>query len=249
MNRAAVTPALALHRELNPRLHFRPFASRPRLEEALCTHICQRLQQGIEQRGEAVLVVSGGRTPEALFRALAQRPLEWQRVLITLADERWVAPDHADANERCVREHLLQHRAAEARFVSLLNGAPTPHEGQGEIEVRLQALPEQIDMTILGMGEDGHTASFFPGAEELAQALAPESPAACAAVTPPQAPWPRLTLTLPRLLASREVVVHLYGEAKLPVLQAALAEGEMTAMPIRALLRQDQVPVSLYWAP
>ena len=241
--------ALALHRELNPGLQFKSFEHRQQLEAALCGHICERLQQGIEQRGQALLVVSGGRTPAALFQRLSEQPLEWNRVLITLADERWVPPEHPDANERTVREHLLQKRAADARFVSLLSPAVTPEEGQAEIEQRLRQLPELIDLAILGMGEDGHTASFFPQAPELSQALTPEPPASCAAVTPPVAPWSRLTLTLPRLLASRELVVHLCGEAKLPVLQAALDEGEVEAMPIRTLLRQAQTPVNIYWAP
>jgi len=242
-------PPLDLSPELNPALKFRSFDHRQSLESGLCTHICDRLRRGIEQRGEAVLVVSGGRTPVALFQSLSQQPLDWSRVQITLADERWVPADHADANERMVRQHLLQNRAAAARFVSLLNSAVTPHEGQVDVEQRLQVLPELIDLGILGMGEDGHTASFFPHAEELAQALAPEPPAWCAAVTPPQAPWPRMTLTLPRLLASRELVLHLYGEFKLPVLQAALSEGTLEAMPVRALLRQSKTPVSIWWAP
>ena len=240
---------LNLHPELNPATRFIAFDDRRELEARLCQRIVERLAQGIAEKGAAALVVSGGRTPGALFQALSEQPLEWSKVAVTLADERWVDGQHDDSNERSVRTHLLKNRAADARFLPLFNGADSPEAGQASVEEQLSALPEKIDVVILGMGEDGHTASFFPAAAELDHALNPEPYAACAAINPPVAPFPRMTLTLPRLLASAEIYVHLCGDYKLPVLQNALSEGDVKAMPIRSVLRQGDTPVSVYWAP
>lgn len=240
---------LNLHPELNQALDLQCFDNRSSLEQDLCERICKRLQSGIDTRGEAVLVVSGGRTPAALFQKLSEQPLDWSRVLVTLADERWVDNQHDDSNERSVRTHLLQNHAAQAKFLPLVNAAATPHEGQPETELLLSVLPETLDVVLLGMGEDGHTASFFPNAPELAQALDPQPRTDCAAVTPPVAPWKRMTLTLPRLLACHEIIVHLCGDSKLPVLQQALAEGAIEEMPIRSVLRQKGTTVAIYWAP
>ncbi|GGB94141.1 6-phosphogluconolactonase [Marinobacterium zhoushanense] len=240
---------LELYPGLNQPLEFKQFAEREELERDLCARICKLLQAGIENRGEAALVVSGGRTPAGLFQRLSEQPLEWSKVLVTLADERWVDHQHQDSNERSVRSHLLQNCAAAARFLPLVNAETTPHDGQSETELLLSMLPERVDAVILGMGEDGHTASFFPAAPELAQALDPQPASDCVAVTPPEAPWKRMTLTLPRLLASGEIIVHLCGEAKLPVLQQALEDGAIEEMPIRSVLRQKSTPVVIYWAP
>ncbi len=240
---------LNLHPTLNPCVSLEAFADRSALEQSLCERITAQLSSAIAEKGAAALVVSGGRTPAPLFQRLSQQSLDWSKVTVTLADERWVDNLHQDSNERSVRENLLQNRAEAARFLPLYNGEATPVAGQEKLESTLAALPERIDAVILGMGEDGHTASFFPGAEELDQALAPNPYAACAAVTPPAAPWPRITLTLPRLLASAQIYVHLCGEPKLPVLQEALEEGDIEAMPIRSVLRQSATPVAVYWAP
>lgn len=225
------------------------FASREALEQALAARIVALLRQGIAARGQGALVVSGGRTPAGLFQRLANADLDWSRVLITLADERWVPADHVDSNARSVRSHLLQNRAAAARFIPHFNGATTPAAGAAALQSELQALPEQVDAVILGMGEDGHTASFFPNAAELAAAIDPETLVSCMAVTPPAAPHLRMTLTLPRLLASQQIFLHLCGDSKLPVLEQALAEGPVTEMPVRSVLHQQRTPVDIYWAP
>lgn len=225
------------------------FETRDLLEGALTDRIVALLESGIKERGMASLVVSGGRTPAGLFQRLSHQDLDWSKVIVTLADERWVPADHADSNARSVETHLLQYHAAKAKFIPHVTAAPTPHEGQAELEVTLKQLPEQIDAVILGMGEDGHTASFFPNAPELAAAIDPEGTVACMAVTPPVAPHPRMTLTLPRLLASKQIFLHLCGEGKTPVLDAAIGEGALEEMPVRTVLKQSKTPVDIYWAP
>lgn len=225
------------------------FETRSELESALTDRIVALLEAGIKERGFGCLVVSGGRTPAGLFQRLSHQSLDWSKVIVTLADERWVPADHNDSNARSVETHLLQYNAAKAKFIPHVTAAATPQQGQTELEATLKQLPEQIDAVILGMGEDGHTASFFPNAPELAAAIDPKGSAACMAVTPPVAPHPRMTLTLPRLLASKQIFLHLCGEGKTPVLEAAMGEGAAEEMPVRTVLRQEQTPVDIFWAP
>lgn len=212
-----------------------------------------RLRDAVSERGAASLVVSGGRTPAPMFRALRAYALPWDRVIITLADERWVPADADDSNECMVRAELLHGPAAAARFVGLVNAAPTPEAGHRATEAALRAIPRPFDVIMLGMGNDGHTASLFPDAPELAGALAPhqagDRPWLCAPVHPASVPQARMTLTLAALLDSRDIFLHLVGADKRAVYQQALAGTDVAAMPVRAVLGQDRVPVTLFWAP
>ena len=225
------------------------FQDRAALDSRLCSEIAARLRAALASRDQASLVVSGGRTPIGLFEALSREALDWSRVIVTLADERWVAPESDASNERLVRAHLLQNNASAARFIALKTPAADAGAGETACRQRLSELPPRLDVVILGMGEDGHSASFFPGAEALGRALDPQSTLDCVALTPPSAPHPRMTLTLARLLRSEQIYLHLCGEAKLPVLERALQPGAVEALPVRALLRQRQAPLAIYWAP
>ncbi|WP_205438326.1 6-phosphogluconolactonase [Edwardsiella tarda] len=217
------------------------------LNEQLADDIAACLRQGIAARGQASLVVSGGRTPLGLFACLSQQALDWSRVTITLADERWVAPQDEASNERLVREHLLQGAASAARFIGLKNDAATPFVGAAASEAALAALPRPFDVVILGMGDDGHTASLFPGAENLFPALAMDSGRVCMGMTPLTAPLDRITLTLPALLDSRQIYLHLVGDTKRQVYLQAVGGVEVNEMPIRAVLQQSRTPVDVYW--
>lgn len=224
------------------------FDSRDALTDALAGEILSRLKADIETKGEAGLAVSGGRTPVALFQALSQADLDWSKVIVTLVDERWVSPDHDDSNEKLVRTHLLQNKAAVARFIPHKTAAESPFEAESELNKALAALPDRLTVSILGMGEDGHAASFFPGADTLAKALDAGLHSDCCAVVPKTAPHPRMTLTLQRILRSDWIVLHLTGAGKKPVLEAALGDGPVTELPVRSVLKQNQTPVSVYWA-
>jgi len=155
---------------------------------ALAGQVADLLRAGIRERGRASLVVSGGSTPIPVFAALSELTLAWEQVTITLADERWLDPASADSNEHLVRQHLLQNQAAAARFVGLKNGAATAAQGEKECGARLALLPRPFDVLILGMGNDGHTASLFPEAARLKSALSLDSGQLCMAITPPAAP-------------------------------------------------------------
>ena len=154
---------------------------------------------------------------------------------------------HVDSNARLVRENLLQNRASEAHFVSLKSDHDNPFEAIDTIDHRLQGLAMPFDVVVLGMGGDGHTASFFPDAETLDEALNPTNGERCAAVHPPLASYDRITLTLPALLNSKEVVVHIAGQEKWQVLHRAIEAESAQTLPIKAVLDQQQTPVTVYY--
>lgn len=240
---------LALPTRHGQRYPRRVFATPHDLADALAEGIATRLRDALVSRGGASLVVSGGRTPEALFTRLAAMPLDWSAVTVTLADERWVPPTDTASNEALVRRSLLTGPAAQARFVGLYTGHASPEAGEDACNTRVGALSRPFDVVLLGMGEDGHTASLFPGSCGLAAALSPSPCQAVQAVRAPGLGHPRMTLTLPTLLDSRSVLLVITGAGKLRTLDQAEAGGPVEVMPVRALLRQDRVLVDINWAP
>ena len=213
------------------------------LTEDLADRLKQILCNAIAQRGHAYLVVSGGKTPVDLFKVLAKTELPWDKVTITLADERCVPLGDANRNERLVRNHLLQHQAAQAHFLSVYQ-EDQPIE---DIESRIAALPT-FDAVVLGMGEDGHTASLFPCSDELTMGLDNEA-AAVLLVSPKTAPCQRVSLTKRRLLNSRVIFFHLLGQKKLAVLHQAMAEHNPMVMPVSAFLNNLDANVQVMYAP
>lgn len=219
------------------------------LARALAGDIAAQLTAAIAKRGLASLVVSGGRSPVKLFECLRAQALDWSRVCVALADERWVDPGDAQSNERLVREVLLQDRAAAARFSGLKNAAPAPDLGAVSAWETFARVPRPFDRTVLGMGDDGHTASLFPGSPNLRSALYPGAAAGCVGMWAPTPPQPRLSLNLSALLDSRRVVILIAGEAKWRTYLKACEDGPVEEMPVRAMLRQQRTPVEMFWAP
>ena len=220
---------------------------RDALARALAESVAGDLAAAVAARGAASLVVSGGSTPRPLFAVLSGLALPWEKVTITLADERWVPVDDDASNEALVRRRLLVGAAAGARFVGLKNEAATPEAGRDACGAALAAVPRPFDVVVLGMGGDGHTASLFPGAAQLAEGLATE--ALCLPMRPPAAPHPRMSLSLRALLDSRRLVVHVTGDDKWQVYRAALADGPVEDLPIRAVLRGGHPDLGVWWAP
>ena len=217
---------------------------RKRLATQLAEAVAAALRADLASHERALLVVSGGATPVPFFQALASCDLPWERVQVTLADERWVAADAADSNARLVREHLLQGPAAAATFLPLTTADPTPEQGAAAVAERLEPLAWPASAVILGMGGDGHTASLFPDSRELALALTTE--AAAVAVRTPSQPQPRITLSADRLHQARRHFLHITGGDKRAVLAQALAGDDVRELPIRAFLA---CPLATYWAP
>ncbi|QIB34119.1 6-phosphogluconolactonase [Ancylobacter pratisalsi] len=215
---------------------------------ALADYVAAALAARLERDGMASLAVSGGRTPTRFFEALSTRDLPWQKIAITLVDERWVRESSDRSNARLVRQHLLQGKAAAAKFVPLANDAPTPEAGLFAVNEALEDLAWPLACAVLGMGDDGHTASFFPGGDHLEEAIDPDASLGLIPMRAPDAGEPRITLTLPVLLAADALALHIEGPAKRPVLEKALGEGPATEMPIRAVLRAPR-PLDIFWCP
>jgi len=219
------------------------------LANELATHVALRLAAAIATRGQASLVVSGGRTPTRLFAALAAHPIAWSKIGVTLADERWVDADHPASNARFVETTLLRECAAEARFIGLKQPAATAEHGAAAAWQALDVLPRPFDIVILGMGDDGHVASLFPSSPGLAAALDPSAAPGCVAMRAPVDPRERVSMNLAALLDTRLLVLHIEGEAKWSVYETACAGDGVTALPVRALLRQSRAPLAVYWSP
>ncbi len=211
----------------------RLFAGRERLAWHLASDVASALRRLIAANGKATLAVSGGETPKLFFEKLSGMGIPWTAVTVTLVDERQVPETSERSNARLVRAQLLKDKAAPARFVPL-------YDNPAAVE-----LPP-FDIVILGMGTDGHTASFFPGGDNLAVALDPETKERIVTITAPAAGEPRLTFTLPVLTDTGYLVLHIEGPEKRKVLDLALKDGPVEAMPVRAVLRA-KTPLTLYW--
>lgn len=203
--------------------------------------LVEALRQGIAWRGVAGLAVSGGRTPRVVLPLLAQAAIDWDRVVVTLTDERWVAPDHRDSNEAQTCSLLLAGPAAKARFIGLKTAAATPDAGLVACERRLDQMPWPLDAVFLGMGEDGHVASLFPDDPGWRQAAG-----RCVAVPAASGRPARVSLTPAALLDSRRVLLIVAGAAKTDAYQRACQPGSAAALPIGCILHQDRVPVTVY---
>lgn len=224
------------------------FDSRAELADALSAAIVKDLAAGIARRGSASLAVSGGSTPAMLFEKLsANSELDWSRVVITLVDERWVDETSDRSNAGLVKRTLLQGEASSAGFAPLYGGGESPDsDAIMQVNGALASIPQPFDAVILGMGSDGHTASFFPGGDTLDQALTDPGPVI--ALEAPGAGEPRVTWTLPRLMDTGALYLHIEGAAKSDTLDKALGDGPVAEMPVRAVLRQEKVAVHVYWA-
>lgn len=216
----------------------------------LAERVAELLRSALQQRGHALLAVSGGSTPKLFFEALSREPLDWAQVQVTLVDERWVADTDQRSNARLVQSLLLQHAASVAQFVPLYTGDATPEAALPKLRARIDALPLPFDAVVLGMGEDGHTASFFPGGDHLAEALDLDGQTSVLPMRAPGAGEPRITLTLPTLLQTRALILLVSGEVKRNLLaDARLGLGAAQHYPVRAVLTQTRVPVAVYWCP
>lgn len=217
------------------------------LDIALSNLLVQTITEAIKLRGKAFIALSGGRTPVNMLNTLSQHNLPWEKVTFTLVDDRWVKENHPDSNAYLIHTSLLQNYAQSAHFISLKNEAPTPYEGQAACEKMLSQLPENLDAIVLGMGEDGHTASLFPTAPELESAFT--TPARCAAIDPQTAPHLRMTLTAPYIAQSSKLILHITGKTKKSLLEKLLApSASQPYAPIRRLFDLAKTEKYVFWA-
>ena len=226
----------------------RDFANSAELAGALAADVAGRLRAAIANRGHALLALSGGTTPQGFLRALARQQLEWPRVVVTLCDERWVPPQNERSNARLVHETLLQGAASAGRFVPLYVDAPDPESGIARVAAAIAALPLPIDVAVLGLGLDGHTASLFPDGDRIDAALDAEGAALVLPMRSLSAGEPRITLSLPVLAAARSLYLQIEGPEKKQVFARIVnGEGAPPRNPLRALMQHAGAPLAVYW--
>lgn len=212
--------------------------------------IAAELRRDLQSRDRARLLLSGGSTPAPVYRALAKAPLEWHRIDVALVDERWLMPDDPDSNARLVRSELLVNHAAKARFEPMTQPGRSIEQAVAVANAHAQ---QPISVVVLGMGEDGHTASLFPRMTGLLEALTSRQPyiAVDASGCPGAQRWARrISLTPAGLRSSSTRLLLIRGQRKREVLEQALASGDPLQWPILAALdTAHRTPLQVYWCP
>jgi 6-phosphogluconolactonase len=232
------------------RIENHAFDTRTALAHELASEIAEQLAAAIAARGQATLAVSGGSTPQLLFQELSQAEIDWSRVTVTLVDERFVPPTSERSNQKLVGDCLLQNKAARAAFLPLYHAERDVDDAAQAAADAIGALPLPLDAVILCMGTDGHTASFFPGGDQLENALDKHCGVPVVTMRAPGAGEARLTLTMPLIASARFLVLHVEGTEKRAVLDQAMDARTVPAeMPVRAVLDDAQTTVHIYWAP
>jgi len=203
--------------------------------------IASELEEALHHENRATLVVPGGTTPGPIFDDLCSVHMDWERVDVMLSDERWVPEDSERSNTRLIKERLLVEEAAKARYLPLYAKADKPEDVLAELEtIVVPSLP--ISVLLLGMGADMHTASIFPGADNLKLALNVHAPV-LVPMRAPGAPEPRVTLAARVLDAAVNKHLVITGSEKLEALEAAQKLSPEEA-PIRSVLAGTTV----HWA-
>ncbi|MFH0709348.1 MAG: 6-phosphogluconolactonase [Pseudomonadota bacterium] len=223
-------------------LNFHRFDDEEKLAFSLTQSIVDDLNDAIAEKGSASLIVSGGSTPKKLFKALSKINIDWDKIKIGLCDERLVEPTHNDSNEKLVRETLMTSYAQQATFIDMAS------EDETACSMRVKELLMPFDVIVLGMGEDGHTASLFPNNPRLDEAYDQTKENVCIKIVPQYAPHSRMSLTLGAILSARHVYLHFQGESKLNVYKEALRGADSFAMPIRAIINQTDKKIEVYSA-
>ena len=221
------------------------YPDRDTLMNGLAALVADQLRAAHATKGRATLAVPGGTTPAPFLTALSEADLAWEEVAVLATDERLVPETSERSNTRLIRRTLLQNAAARAQILHL-------HAAAAGLELVLDTAAERvarvlpIDVLVLGMGADMHTASLFPGAPELAAALAADAPP-LALLHPPSQPEARLTLTAPVLRAADVIHILITGRDKAEALDVALEDGPVTDAPIRTVLTAP-CPVTVHYA-
>jgi len=241
-----VTSDLAASRKVMPSIT--RFESGGALADAVAGMVATAITQGIHSRGRARLVFSGGSTPEIFLPLVACLDVPWEKVDILLADERWVDESSTDSNTAMLRRTLIGRPGPDrARFIPLKNGAQTAMAGADFARANLPPIAQRHELVLLGMGNDGHIASLFPGNPQLPNLLSMGNRERVAAVPAPATASPhvpRITLTLAELRNAVRIVLVLQGVGKLDVLHRAWEGADTLRTPVFALGN-----VEVLWCP
>lgn len=218
---------------------FKSFTDVSALAEAATRHLSQALQTALKDRGKASLMLSGGSSPVPVYKALSKEPLAWDGVGVSLVDERWVPNDSPGSNARLIRDCFEDTAAQRALFVPLYNAHETSSKGVTAAEQALALISHPFDACVMGMGKDGHTASWFPNSTGLKEALDPDNKSVLASIDATSCPGAgdysdRITLTFSAVANVRDVILLLPDPEKVEIFQTASGKTPEEA-PVRAL--------------
>ena len=205
------------------------------LGDSVAQHAASSLLDTLTQKNKVSLVLPGGQTPRIYLPQLRQQNLPWQRIYLTLSDERWVAATDSRSNEKLLHEQFLRKIQFPPHFIPLKTAHLQPDEAIDTIDTRLATMPLPFDLTLLGMGEDGHIASLFPG-----MMLNMDDTHLCQVATPPVAPSLRISLSFRVLAESRQILFVILGKNKRQLLDHLITSTD-TTIPFVKLLRHRSV--------
>ncbi len=223
--------------------------------DALAASLAEQLRvtctDAVATRGHAWLALGGGSTPLPLYRRLAASDLRWSQVTLVPTDERCVPHDHRACNLAAIGAAFESADGVDLLALTTTDG--DPQRSQAHARAAIARHPEPFDAVVLGMGADAHTASLFPGVPGLAEALDPMSAVEACRIDPqplpPEAPYPRITLTAARLLRARSLHLAIVGAAKRAVLRQAAASRDVLQHPLAAFLHDATARLHVHWSP
>ena len=226
------------------------YRDKDELDAALADGLRSAAGDAVAARGRAVLVLGGGATPLSTYRRAAASRAPWHDTVILPSDERCVPHAHPACNFTALCNAWAAAEDVDVRALTVQDGDPILSERFAREQLARTA--DEFDFVLLGMGNDAHFASLFPGAPQLAQGLAGDAPDALRVdpvPLPPEAPFARITLSAARLERTRALHLAIVGEAKRETLRRALASHDPLATPISALLHADDVRLHIHWSP
>jgi 6-phosphogluconolactonase len=221
------------------------FESRDAASTGAAARIAGLVDAKLQRNSAASVVVGGGTSPAKCFSVLSAYDLAWEKVQVVLSDERWVPNDHAESNEKLIRETLLVDNAASASVLPIYQSGLSVDERCDSLQSHL---PQRgFACSMAGMGADGHFASLFPDADNLEAGLSLDNHRFYMPIRTDASPHPRISMTLHALLQGKEILLLFFGEEKMSIFEKALAGDQ--SYPVAALLKQQETSVTLYWAP
>ena len=221
--------------------------SRNQIEEKLASRIGSALENEIALNGKASLLLSGGSTPRNLLKKLADTPIPWEKVYVSLVDERFLPNEHPDQNGKMIKEVFLKRLASSANFIPLVENSENLESNSLLVKESIRSIPRPFTVVVLGMGTDGHTASIFPDADKLDQLLDMDQSEEIMVVNTKSSPYERISFSRKALLNTKNLLLHCYGEDKKEVLELAAKEDDIRTFPISAFINQDLVELELLW--
>lgn len=232
-------------------IEFHEFETREELAGQLSDRIADLLEVDHSTGNFASIALSGGSTPKMLLEQLSEKlQPNMDMTYYALVDERFVPANDERSNERMIRSCMGLQDSTDLEFLSLYQDGYSAAEAAQLAHSRLEEDEElPFDVITLGMGTDGHTASFFPEGDNLDAATSPNATSYFISMQAPGADEPRITMTLPVIASASNLFLHIEGDEKRKVFEQACLDGPVNALPIRHVLRHPQVKLHVYWAP